>query len=277
MTEFDRCPKCEHEVGEAVECPRCGVIVSKALEAAHAGPPTGPHTAPTATMQSSVGATARRGGSPLTTWLLFIALGAVALFAFGNAGDEVTGDGDEAAPSAEATRNSERAALPPAPRAPQRSPEPADDSWYDLEEETVTAVQMSEDTDSGQEFSTYDYAWLEGESGFRSGIEQAAREGRPVVMYFYTDWCGYCRQLENNLLEDATVEDYTKYLVKIRINPDKGQFQRQLAREYGIRGYPSLFVLPDLDSKPKRISQSRGGRLKSPSEFVDTLKRAARG
>jgi len=124
-----------------------------------------------------------------------------------------------------------------------------------------------------------DTAWHEGAAGFTGAFERARDDGQPVLIYFYTDWCGYCRQLESKLLERPEVEDYTQYLVKIRINPEHGPDEQLLARQYGVSGYPAVFVHAAVTERPKRIARMvvEGGkrRLMTPEEFVDTLSKAS--
>lgn len=130
-------------------------------------------------------------------------------------------------------------------------------------------------------FSTHSTEWYEGAEGYRQGLEHARLEGRPMAVYFRTDWCPYCRQLETSLLSTAEVENYLRYLVKVRINPEKGSVERQLASQYRVRGYPAFFVHVDVDQSPRKVSRTTVAdgerRLMTPEEFVRTVRRAAEG
>ncbi|MFQ5526342.1 MAG: thioredoxin domain-containing protein [Thermoanaerobaculia bacterium] len=121
--------------------------------------------------------------------------------------------------------------------------------------------------------------WFEGASGFAKGFERAEAEGQAVLLYFYADWCGYCRQLESNLLYQAAVEDYTKYLVKIRVNPEDGPQERELAGRYGVRGYPAVFVHKQASVRPQKVGRSvvdsGKRRLMTPDEYVRMLTMAS--
>ncbi len=123
-----------------------------------------------------------------------------------------------------------------------------------------------------------DATWFEGAEGFAQGFERAEADGQAVLLYFYTDWCGYCRQLESKLLEQSSVMDYTEHLVKIRVNPEKGSTERALAKRYGVRGFPAVFVHPGVSNGPKAVARmvvDRGKRrLMTPAEYVDSLARA---
>ncbi len=126
-----------------------------------------------------------------------------------------------------------------------------------------------------KKLATPSYTWYEGANGFERGIEEAQQEGKALAVYFYTDWCPYCRELERDLLSRAKVEDFLKYLVKIRVNPESGRRERLLANEYGVHGYPSFFIQSAPGATPRKIRRTDRDGLKSPEDFVATLERAA--
>ena len=80
--------------------------------------------------------------------------------------------------------------------------------------------------------------WLEGASGFNAAMEQQRRNHTPLLLYFHTDWCGYCKRLDHDLLPSLD----TQPIVKVRLNPERSPAERAIAEEYGVSGYPSLFV-----------------------------------
>ncbi len=84
--------------------------------------------------------------------------------------------------------------------------------------------------------------WLDGPQGLVKGIAAAETEQRILVVYFYADWCGYCRQFEKDLLGTPTFRSFVRDNVAVRINPDKGDSERRMAAHYGVRGYPTFFV-----------------------------------
>ena len=183
------------------------------------------------------------------------------------------------------------AAIPPRPVAPQPVPETAreprepasatpiwnedDDFAFEAELAPEPFAESAAELEAPPSASYY---WFERASGLRSGLELAVAESKPIAVYFYTDWCGYCRQFERELLTRSTVEDFTKYLVKVRINPESGSQERQVARQYGVRSYPSFFVHASARAAPRKIDRHKriGGDwvLQSPRDFVATLQRA---
>lgn len=84
--------------------------------------------------------------------------------------------------------------------------------------------------------------WYSGGKSLSKSITEAELKNKPHLIYFYTDWCGYCRKLEQDILMKpeviATLDDF----VKIKINPDTDQTYKNLMYQYRVPGYPGLLV-----------------------------------
>jgi thiol-disulfide isomerase/thioredoxin len=122
--------------------------------------------------------------------------------------------------------------------------------------------------------------WLQGAKGLFGAIESIKEkpEPPPMVVYFYTDWCGYCRQFERELLGTAPVKKYFEEVLAVRINPESGQQEREIAEYYGVAGYPSFFVHSGRSKTLSRVERMRveGGqpRLMTPDEFIAAVRTA---
>ena len=84
----------------------------------------------------------------------------------------------------------------------------------------------------------------------------------PVMVDFYADWCPPCRTLSPRLEELAA--DYGGRAVVAKVDVDENG---DLAREYGVRGIPALFVIKDGEV----VEQAVG--LKSKQELAAMLDR----
>jgi thiol-disulfide isomerase/thioredoxin len=64
--------------------------------------------------------------------------------------------------------------------------------------------------------------WDKGAGAHRRIVAAAVETEETVVVYFQTDWCGWCRRLNQEYLADRTVAQYLLRLQKVAINPERG-------------------------------------------------------
>lgn len=122
------------------------------------------------------------------------------------------------------------------------------------------------------------YSWLEGASGYEEAQRVAKASGRPVVVYFYTDWCNYCRELERELLDTPHVKTYLRGLVKVKLNPEAGAAEDAVSERHGVASFPTFLIGSPRSGRfaPVRRYVVRDGerRLMSPAEFVEACRKA---
>ena len=283
MTE---CPRCGYQQDGGEECLRCGVVFAKVRGPSlpNAGPdPTARRTAgrphPSSAPRPAAGS--RSDASALLTWLL-VAVGSMAFWLWWSGGSEpeplleTYEEARSAAAEAEPTPQSrttpepdpERRSGPPdrgAGTAPDRGLESGPEWRENAPEEPAPFRQP-----------VVTFLWHEGALGYRRAIEEQADTHQPLLVYFYTDWCGYCRELERELLSAYEVEDYIRHLIKVKINPENGSREREISDGFGVRSYPSLFVKGQgrFFRIQRGIRDRSRVRLQTPTEFVVTLRRA---
>jgi thiol-disulfide isomerase/thioredoxin len=117
--------------------------------------------------------------------------------------------------------------------------------------------------------------WLNGAAGYARAVELQKELNVPLVVYFYTDWCPYCRNLDNLYLPTAPVQDYLRGVVKVRINPEHGQAERALAKRYGVNGYPSFLVMRHAAMTPVDVQPFRKVSNLTPTEFANACRAVA--
>jgi len=91
-------------------------------------------------------------------------------------------------------------------------------------------------------------------TSMEKGLEAARREDKYIVIDFYTSWCKWCKVMEKRTFSDQTVAEYLKTnFICVRVNAEDSQSDftfrgrslspSELAREFGVRGYPSMAYL----------------------------------
>ena len=105
---------------------------------------------------------------------------------------------------------------------------------------------------------------------FEKAKEQAAKEGKPILMEFTgSDWCPPCKALHKNVLvKDVFKKEMPKHFVLLKLdNPsDKGEQTleeidqyKKLSKEYKITGVPSI-LLSDTGGKVFYRTSGYGGQ-----------------
>jgi thioredoxin-like negative regulator of GroEL len=83
---------------------------------------------------------------------------------------------------------------------------------------------------------------------YKQALRKAGEQGKPLLVDFYTDWCGYCKKLDKQIEEIAgTVNKFAYYKVNAEQN-------RALAKEFGVRGYPTVVIVKPDGSEVHRWS-----------------------
>ncbi len=273
MVEATQCPQCGFSGSSTLECPRCGIIYAKIRKLDGSTTPVSARDC----SEDRRGSASKPRRLTLLPWLLGLAVIIAIVTGFDAfRKEEPTPNEPQLTTGQPATSEAiSPLGTPPELAAPTPNSRPAPEpEWNPSAAEDL--VLLPDPAPIPKPAATASYFWHVGASGYQRGIEEAQREGRPMAVYFYTDWCPYCRELESELLSRAKVEEFLKYLVKIKINPDRGTRERSLANQYGVRGYPSFFVQSAPSARPQKIRRSNRNGLKSPEEFVDTLEQAAR-
>lgn len=114
---------------------------------------------------------------------------------------------------------------------------------------------------------------------FEAAKAKAAKEGKPIFINFTgTDWCGWCIKLEKEVFSQKAFQDYAKEnLVLVEVDFPKKKEQsaelkeqnKKLDKEYGVEGYPTLYLL---DAQGKKLTGDIGYREGGPEAYVAHLK-----
>ena len=111
--------------------------------------------------------------------------------------------------------------------------------------------------------------WLHGATGYARAVEVQRELNISMVLYFYTDWCPYCRTLDEQYLKDPSVHRALQRTVVVRINPEYGVEERKIADRFGVDGYPSFLILDNPSARPRELQPFRkGGNHLTPQQFA---------
>jgi thiol-disulfide isomerase/thioredoxin len=270
------CPRCGHSQRPAPECSRCGVVVSKA------------RSAPVPPVFVRPGAAASETEIPRSPSGL--ALPIVAALALLGGGIYVKSRGGEPAvprartESASASARADSPAAAPARQALAVEPSsrreleavPSDRAGRAITLRASDAPSVSDAyaASSSTSRASVSSSWYQGAVGFESADSQRKRLGVPMAVYFYTDWCGYCRRMERDIFGASEVEAHLATLPRVRINPEHGEAERLLAKRFGVGGYPTFLIVSADGGSARRVHPFLTSGTMSPEDFLAALREA---
>jgi protein disulfide-isomerase len=78
--------------------------------------------------------------------------------------------------------------------------------------------------------------------GYRQGCQAAREQGKPMLLFFTAEWCGYCHAMERETLHDPQIVALSKQFVCVLVDADA---EPDVCRLYRVRGYPTVqFISP---------------------------------
>ena len=105
-------------------------------------------------------------------------------------------------------------------------------------------------------------AW---EPDLKGAMSRAGSERKVVMVDFYTDWCTWCRRLDETTFADSDVQRALTQVVAVRLNAEKDG--RDQAQTLGVDGYPTIVFL---DAGGKEVGRIPG--YLPPKPFLDELR-----
>ncbi len=117
--------------------------------------------------------------------------------------------------------------------------------------------------------------WL---TSYADALGKAKAEDRKVFLFFTgSDWCGWCMRLEREVLRMPEFTDFAAenlVLVKVdfprrtRLPAAEAAQNQRLAKEYGVRGYPTVVVLNSKGERVGELGYQEGG----PKPFIEQVR-----
>jgi len=113
--------------------------------------------------------------------------------------------------------------------------------------------------------------------GFDEGLERAEKENKSVLIDFYTDWCHWCKVMDEKTFNEAAVSDKleSRFITvrvqaedqSVRVNYQDQTFTHpELTRAFGVTGFPSIAFLNE-NGEPITIVPG----FIPPEEFIHIL------
>ncbi|MEI6376923.1 MAG: thioredoxin family protein [bacterium] len=121
------------------------------------------------------------------------------------------------------------------------------------------------------------------QTNYKSALEQAAKENKPVLLDFTgSDWCGWCIKLNKETFSQSEFKDFAKknlILVELdfpKSNPQTAEVKKQneeLQQKFNVHGFPTLVLL---NSQGKEITRNAGYLPGGPKAFIAWVEQAVK-
>jgi len=113
------------------------------------------------------------------------------------------------------------------------------------------------------------YRW-EKDTSFETVLSKS--NGKIILLDFETEWCGWCKKLDENTYSDENVKNFGKtHLLSMKIDAEKGE-GIELAKRYNVRGFPTIVFTNNDGEEIDRIVGYR-----DPIPFLNELRRVQSG
>ncbi len=111
---------------------------------------------------------------------------------------------------------------------------------------------------------------------FETAMADTGASSRKIMVFVYTEWCGFCRRMFGTTFKDETVLGYLdQKFASVRINAEgNGEValaeqtltEAQVAQAMGVSGYPTIIFLDETGGYITRLP----GYL-PPEDYIDVL------
>jgi len=118
--------------------------------------------------------------------------------------------------------------------------------------------------------------WYSGHTEYSEAMKLSDQNKVPALIYMHTDWCQYCKKFESKLLTNKDVNLSLNKFVKIKINPETSDKDKQLYKELNGKGFPTIMFQHGKKGKiiPVRAPYTKNSgswTLMSASQFINVL------
>ncbi len=101
-------------------------------------------------------------------------------------------------------------------------------------------------------------------NNYKEALARAKKEDKRVVIDFVTTWCGPCHSMDRHVYTAKPVFEKSSDVIFLKLDGDD---ERELNKQYNVKGYPTLILL---DSDGKEIRRRSG--YQGVANLLDFLK-----
>ncbi len=120
----------------------------------------------------------------------------------------------------------------------------------------LTFLLVSAATGAGILYSVNKRASIPWKTDLAEARKLSESTGRPLLTYLYTDWCTFCKQMEESTLRDPLITSrMAPSYVWLKLNAETDPEGKRLHDQWGVSGYPTIVIL---DPKGLEVDRMEG-------------------
>lgn len=104
------------------------------------------------------------------------------------------------------------------------------------------------------------------ERNFDEALKKARRAGKPIVIDFWAEWCGWCERLDRTTYADPSVARRAQDFVAVKVNTEGSRRELDVALKYMVTSLPTIVFL-----SPEGRQLGRVNGFQGPGQFPRTL------
>lgn len=109
-----------------------------------------------------------------------------------------------------------------------------------IEQPADPAAQSSSSNERGQHAGQSRRGQLQFIEGYAAGRSEAARQQKPMLLFFTAGWCDYCHQMAAEAFSNPQVARLSGQFVCVLVDADA---EPDVCRQFEVAGYPTIQFL----------------------------------
>lgn len=110
---------------------------------------------------------------------------------------------------------------------------------------------------------------IQWERTFEDALKKARKTGKPVLVDFWADWCGWCHRLDQTTYVDPEVVRLADDFVAVKVNTEGDPREAEVAARYDIESLPTILFLSPNGRPLLRVNGFQG-----PGQFPRSMEKA---